>query len=196
MGQSPHAAQSWACCDRPTGARGLEWGLRGTHNRCLSKKLGRKQMLSPAEKFLSPPKKLHPHNSPPPHTKLRAPHLPSPDGAPCANASSSSRIFQRGLKLLPRRSGAAVLQPSASQSSGWGAAGSGPRSQPLAVRAAGAEGDPRSRRLGGPGFTPAAPAARPCAPAAHRTLRLTSPRTASRARIAETRGPARSLAPP
>ncbi|XP_058543261.1 uncharacterized protein LOC131487029 isoform X3 [Neofelis nebulosa] len=67
MGQSPHAAQSWACCDRPTGARGLEWGLRRTHNRCLSKKLGRKQMLSPAEKFLSPPKKLHPHNSPP-HT--------------------------------------------------------------------------------------------------------------------------------
>ncbi|XP_032259049.1 serine-rich and transmembrane domain-containing protein 1 isoform X1 [Phoca vitulina] len=44
--------------------------------------------------------------------------------------------------------------------------------------------------------TPAAPAARQCAPAPRRTLSPTFPRTASRARIAETGAPTRSSARP
>lgn len=106
-------------------------------------------MLSPAERSLSLQRNCTPV---PPHTqKLTAPHLPSPDGAPCANASSSSRIFQHRLKLLPRPSGAAVLEPSASQSSGWGAARRGPARRHWLCGPEGRGKDPRSRGLRGPG---------------------------------------------
>lgn len=128
-------------------------------------------MLLPAERGPWVPKETA---SPPSiHTraqKLRA-HLPSPDGAPCANASSSSRIFQCRRKLLPRPSGAPVLAPSARPSGGreW---------VPLAVIGCAA---------GGGRKTLAAPAA-PVSP--------TFPRTASRARIGGTRTPARRSAQP
>ena len=122
-----------------------------SESRCFC--LKRKVPKSPVA-FLNACTHTHTHTH---AQKLRPPHLPSPDGVPCARVSSRSRIFRRWRKLLPCRSLAPVLAQSVRPSSGWGAAGSGPRSPPLAVR------------LPGGGKPPAAPAASPCAPAARST---------------------------
>lgn len=122
-------------------------------------------MLSPAERSLSLQRNCTPV---PPHTqKLTAPHLPSPDGAPCANASSSSRIFQHRLKLLPRPSKAAVLEPRAAAG---GRRGGG---RLAAIGCADQRGGGKTRGpadSAAPGLTPAAPTARLCALVLRRLL--------------------------
>ncbi|XP_019508732.1 PREDICTED: serine-rich and transmembrane domain-containing protein 1 isoform X1 [Hipposideros armiger] len=181
-------------------ARGLEWALRGTPTRCKrGRNLAESRCFRLQREIPEAPKKLHSPILPRYTQKLGAAHLPSPDGAPRANASSSPRIFQCWRKLLPRRSGAAVLAPGVRRSSGWGAAGSGPTSPPLVVRAGGAEGRravprtrrPRahSRRAGCSVCAPAARAPLPRAPHSCGRLRgLRSPRQGATAWSSERPG--------